>query len=501
MAIPTRRSASAFVALLSAISVYLAGAPTPVAALPDPGMTARPVAQGPLATPPNVVILLIDDFPALGDRVFQRLPNIKATFLDQGVSFENYWANFSLCCPGRATLLTGQRADHTGVTRNLSTLFDPSETLATELQGIGYHTMIFGKYLNQTSKLVSKTPPGWDDVVIKDSGPYFKYPMWINGVREWHGTDPDDYSTDVVANASMPFIDNAPADQPLFMYLAPDATHGGQDEDGLKDSKQPVVAPAYRGDPRCADIPPWDPASYNEADVSDKPAYLRKLPLLTMTDGWPLEKSCEALLSVDDWFGRIVTDLKAQGRYDNTLFILAPDNGMGWGANRILGKVAPETAQMPLYISWPAVNRPTPRSDSTLLSNIDIAPTICDIAGCEMGPFPNGYGVDGQSFAGLIDAPAFRSVPQRDSVIIEGGQSGTAVPPFQGLLTGANNPHGQWLFVKYLGQKAKELYDMSGGPCYSWQVGNPGDPCMMNNVANSKPSLRHELNLELIATW
>src|SRR5664279_2721224 len=91
-----------------------------------------PSAPAPLGKP-NIVVLLIDDFAAMDDRVFERLPNFKSTFLDQGISFTNYWGNFSLCCPGRAALLSGQRDDHNGVMQNKATLFDPRETIATEL--------------------------------------------------------------------------------------------------------------------------------------------------------------------------------------------------------------------------------------------------------------------------------------------------------------------------------------------------------------------------------
>ncbi len=448
---------------------------------------------------PSIVLLLIDDFPAMDNRVFERLPNIKATFLDQGTSFVNYWANFSLCCPGRAALLSGQRDDHNGVMRNSAKLFDPTETIATELQSVGYYTGIIGKYFNGTSALASKTPPGWDYVAIKDEPPYFGYPLWINGQREHHGFRASDYSVDVMADESISFFENAPTDRPLFAYLTPNATHGGYDENHQKDGKQPVAAPRFRGDPRCTGIPNWDPASFNEADVSDKPSYVRKLPLLSYTDGWDLTKACESLLAVDEWLGRDIKILKAEGRYDNTIFILSSDNGMGWGAHRILGKIAPYTAQMPLYVSWPAVSGKSVSEDTTLVSNIDIAPTLCEIAGCTMGPYPDGYGVDGQSFAGLIGGGPDASAPHRDSIIVEG--VGAGVPNFRAIMTGANNPLGQWLFVRYTASGFKELYDMSGGQCVFWQAGDPGDPCMLNNVARKRPGIRKALARELAAGW
>src|SRR5688572_32159605 len=116
-----------------------------------------------------------------------------------------------------------------------------------------------------------------------------------------------------MAGHCLRFVEAAPGDQPLFAMLTPNATHGGWDENGKKDGKLPVVAPRHRGDPRCANAGNWRPASYNEADVSDKPAYIASRPLLGDENGWPLRKACEAMLSVDEWLGATVDALKQQG--------------------------------------------------------------------------------------------------------------------------------------------------------------------------------------------
>jgi arylsulfatase A-like enzyme len=451
---------------------------------------------------PNVVILLIDDYPAMDNRVLERLPNIKELFLDQGVSFTNTWANYSLCCPARASVLTGQRASHHKVLKNDATLFDPTATLATALQNVGYHTLIAGKYFNGTWALADKTPPGWDSVVIKEAGPYYRYRLWLNGVREYHGSTPDDYSTDVVAGHAMAQLRLAPDEKPLFAFLTPNAPHGDGSGDGFTTVGVPLAAPRHQGDPRCADIPPWRPASYNEADVSDKPKYIRQLPLQTNDTGWPLTPVCESLLAVDEWMGQVVDELRTQGRYRNTLFMLVADNGMAWGAHRMVAKTAPHTAQIPMHASWPAmINDST--LDRTLLSNVDIAPTICEIAGCELGPFDNGFGVDGQSFAGLVAPDRFESVPNRDSIILEGGPEGP-VPFYQAIMTGVNHPKGAWFFIRYPGLPSwRELYQLGSESCVGWSVGDAGDPCMLTNQASRyvRLALRRSLSAELTAEW
>jgi hypothetical protein len=194
----------------------------------------------------------------------------------------------------------------------------------------------------------------------------------------------------------------------------------------------------------------------------------------------------------------VLDQLRTDGRYDNTIFMLASDNGMGWGAHRVTGKVAPYTAQMPLYVSWPAVIGPTTSINSTLVSNIDVAPTLCEIAGCAMGPYFNAYGVDGLSFAGLLDPADYSSVPNRDSIVVEG--IGGTIPFFKAIMTGPNHPRGQWLLVKYSNGQ-KELYDVSGGECVFWSVGMPGDPCMLKNLTRLRPNVRKALAAELATEW
>ena len=452
-------------------------------------------------TRPNIIVLMLDDYPAMDDRVLARLPRISSEFLDRSLSFENYWANFSLCCPGRATFLTGQEAHHHGVTKNVATPFDPSSSLATELQDLGYYTNICGKYFNGTRRLADKTPLGWSNTAIKEAGQYYDYPAWINGQREYHGTRIADYSTDVMAAKCRAFLADAPTNNPLFVLLTPNATHGGFDDDHVKSEWFPVPAPRHRGDARCVGIPPWKPANYNELDVTDKPTYMSQSALVEYSNGWPLERVCESLLSVDESFGRIVDVLKAQGRYDDTIFVLTSDNGMGWGAHRWKGKVAPHTARIPLYISWPSVVDAEFTADHTLLSNVDLAPTLCELAGCSMGPFGNGFGVDGMSFAGLINAESYSSVPRRTAILMEGGS--VAVPPFRAIMTSADHPRGTWYFIVYTGGRGRELYDMSSGPCVDWHVGQPGDPCMMRNVAYSADTkaVRRSLRTQLNAMW
>lgn len=467
-----------------------------VAAMPSPATEASEPPQ-----PPNIVWVNLDDTGIAPASLYERLPMIKSLFLEHGVSFVNAWNNFPLCCPGRASQLTGQWAHHTGVIKNDGRLFNPGVTLATELHDQGYYTFITGKYLNGTSLLSDKTPPGWDDVAIADSK-YYRYTIYVNDEARYHGSRTDDYSTDVFAAHSLEFLATAPADKPIFAFLNPYAVHQGADQNGSKVGTLPAPAPRHKGDPACQGVPSSKLANYNEADVSDKPYYIRRQPLRAAT-GWPLQRICETLLSVDEWTAGVVDTLKAQGRFDNTIFILTTDNGRAWGSNRWIKKTAPYAAQIPLFIYWPATMVGNGSENDMLLANVDLAPTLCELAGCVMGPFANGRPVDGQSFAGLLAPDAFSSVPTRDATIHEHLGPASQVPRWKGIMTASNHQLGRWFYVHYFETGEQELYDMSGGPCLHWEVGDGGDPCMMSNKAHKAKfkSIRWALRRQMEAMW
>ena len=460
---------------------------------PPPGWVDDPTRpwiippQGPLhvatTVRPNVVVIMVDDLAEMDQRIWDRLPAIRSLFVDHGVRFTDYYGNDPLCCPGRANFLTGLYTDHHGVYTNNARLFDPSETVATELKAAGYETIIAGKYFNGTAALPQLWPPGWDHASISAGG-YYYYLLFRNGVREYHDNDPNDYSGDVFSNDAVSFLRATPADKPVFAFLTPFGVHAGTDANAHRSSLLPVAANRFIGDPRCADIPPWHPANYDEADVSDKPSYIQLLKLHTVplyADGWPMQPVCEALLSVDDEVARVVAELKAEGRFDDTLFLLTADNGMTFGAHRWDKKYVPYATQLPLYASWAAGRGTAPASSDAWLSNVDLAPTICQLAGCSMGPYPRDVpGQDGHSFLSLLTGTG--PGPARDALYEEHRELGLRVPEWRAIRTTPASPLGLWHYIAY-DDGHRELYDTSGGQCRDWQPGDPGDPCELDNLA------------------
>lgn len=465
---------------------------------------ARPAPQG-TARRPDVVVVMLDDLAQLDDRIWQRMPTIRRVFLEQGVRLSNFHTESPLCCPGRAGYLTGQHTFNHGVSQNDVRLLDPRVTLATELDDRGYWTFLAGKYLNGYGRYQApKVPPGWDRWHALSEGAYYRYKMWNNGnpVPEDRGSAPADYSTDVIRNKALLELGRAPKNRPFFAFLSPYAVHG-------------PTTPARRhlNDPRCASVAPWRPANYNEPFVGDKPQHVQDAPLLPEA-AYDLQATCETLLSVDEMIAAVRARLAQLGRLRDTMFVLAVDNGMNFGAHRLLGKQTPYATHIPAFVSWPGVLGTDGRRISERLQNIDLAPTICELAGCVMGPFPNGQRrADGLSFAKRL--LGLQESLGRDAVIDDMPEANRVTPWYAVTTTHlspladvrcavADEGRCRWQYVEYVTGE-EELYDLSNGPCWTWQRGDSGDPCRLRNLAGDpdyaglKDRLRdrlHELKSE-----
>jgi len=126
---------------------------------------------------PDVIVIVTDDVPAMDDRIWRSLPTIRDLFVRHGVEFTDYAGESPLCCPGRAGFLTGEHTFNHGVTRNDVRLFDPSVSLATALQDVGYRTFLTGKYFNLYPQIAPSIPPGWDGLARR-----------LNQLKDEHGT-------------------------------------------------------------------------------------------------------------------------------------------------------------------------------------------------------------------------------------------------------------------------------------------------------------------------
>ncbi|MCL4235510.1 MAG: sulfatase-like hydrolase/transferase, partial [Deltaproteobacteria bacterium] len=187
---------------------------------------------------PNIVVIMADDLDEkLLDVLIDggHMPNLKEKIIDAGMDFRESYVTNPLCCPSRATFLTGQYTHNNNVkTNNFPfggvTRLDDSSTVATWLQDAGYTTGLVGKYLNGygTETDEDYVPPGWSDwQALTSNSVYWVYKNTVNdnGELVTYGDEEDDYQTDILATRSAEFIEEAPANDPFFLWVTPLAPH------------------------------------------------------------------------------------------------------------------------------------------------------------------------------------------------------------------------------------------------------------------------------------
>jgi arylsulfatase A-like enzyme len=455
---------------------------------------------------PNIVVIVVDDQPALDGRLMSYMPNTMANIVSKGIALTDFHSESPFCCPARAGFFTGQHSHNHGVVLNQASLFKCTMSLATQLRGVGYETDLVGKYFNAYRKIASRgVPAGWDHFAAFGEPAYYNYTLYVDGFARPYSTTVGEYSTDVLSGIAVNDIKHADPNKPLFLWTAPYAEHASL-----------AVAPRYVGAPQCKNVPPWKPPNWNESDVSDKPGYVQANPLITKgPSGQNMRKNCWVGLAVDDMVGAIVDALRETGRLENTILVYSGDNGMNEGEHRLSGKAAPYATNIPFYIAWPAGLGTTPRTISEPLQNIDFAPTICALAGCTIGPFPNGQlKPDGVDFSGLLRGNT--TYLPRDAVLDEmpaqQGKDPTDPPVWYAVRTTAASPLARqgcalasvagcrWHYIEYATGE-HELYDVSDGPYWQWNPSMPGDPAELNNLlAPGSPWANDPANAHIHAT-
>ncbi|XP_075983801.1 N-acetylglucosamine-6-sulfatase-like [Anticarsia gemmatalis] len=332
---------------------------------------------------PNIVLVLTDDQDEILGGMTP-MKNVRRFIGNEGVTFTNSYVSSPICCPSRASLLTGLYVhNHKTVNNSLTggcygdqwrnTL--EKHTFATMLHDTGYETFYAGKYLNEygahSAGGPELVPPGWSEWHgLVGNSVYYNYTISNNGVPT-HSTD--QYLTDVIRDLAVSYIENQTESSPFLMVLAPPAPH------------QPFT-PAPRHEGKFNNVSAVRHPNFNIA-VEDKHWLLRMPPsplpasLLPELDR-AYRSRWEALLAVDELVADVIDTLETRGFMENTYVIYTSDNGYHIGQfSQVYDKRQPYESdiKVPLLIKGPGIKPNTTYSSPVL--NIDIGPTIVQLAG------------------------------------------------------------------------------------------------------------------------
>ena len=444
------------------------------------------------STQPNIIFVLTDD---LDYASAQQMPQLRSLLVEEGASFENAFVDYSVCCPSRATILTGLYTHNHDVTDNVppdggfEKFFSEGleeNTIAVHLQEGDYRTAFFGKYLNgYPADDPTHVPPGWNEWYGKLRGQeLYRYRINENGRLVSYGNRTEDFYTDVLSKQAIDYLKRAALDsRPFFMYVAPTAPHV-------------PATPAERHKGTYAEEQAPHPPSFDEEDVSDKPSWIKEQKRFSKEQVSDIDdkyrERLESMLAVDEMIASLVQELEAAGKLDDTYIFFTSDNGMSLGEHRRRsGKRLPyeELAHVPLFVRGPGLAAGSKIEKLTL--NTDFAPTFADIAGTR-------FRADGRSLLPLFsneESPSWRA-----AVLLEGfpqaegdeegdneggrGSDRTVLSPAYGAIR-----TDSYKYVEY-DNGEKELYDLEADSYELDNVYEGVDPSLLEDLEAKLGALR-----------
>lgn len=326
---------------------------------------------------PNVVVILTDDqrYDTLGctGSPYAKTPSIDR-LAREGALFTRGYVVTSLCCPARATLLTGRYAHETGIHFNTTgaPFLADRAGFPERLQEAGYETAFVGKW--HIVNPGAAPQPGFDHwVSFEGQGRYFDETYVVDG----RGERIEGFSTDVLTDRAIEFVES-PRSRPFCLILSVKNLHG------------PYLPPErHRRKLLRASFPL--PESHGDPDL---PAYVEHARTTARNRFFDQDHGGDAehadyarayhqlVFSIDENVGRLVAALEAQDLLDRTLVVYTSDGGFLWGEHGMYRKRAAwePSIRVPLIARWPAAIPAGTRVEALAL-NVDLAPTILSVAG------------------------------------------------------------------------------------------------------------------------
>jgi len=387
---------------------------------------------------PNIVVVLSDnqrwDFMGCAGHPFVETPNLDR-LAGEGILFSNAFVTTSLCSPSRASFLTGQYAHTHGVQDNLTPWSEENRTFFEHLKQAGYESAFIGKWhmpgplpaLRGVDLFVTFTAQ-------RGQGRYFDCPLVVNGAEK---PSRKPYITEELTDYALDFV-SKPREGPFCLVLSHKAVHHPW-------------------------LPPPDLADLYE---NDEPPFPREVhPLLFLTGGNLFEgligrpaelyrDYARVVTSLDREIGRLLERLDELGIAGDTIVVFASDNGFFWGEHRRGGTGRwpyEESIRIPFIVRAPAVTPDPGRRAEQMILNIDLAPSLLELAGL---PAPDT--MEGQSFVPVLRSP---SSPGRKAWLYEY----FADFPFRVPTTHAVRTE-RYVYIEFEGRRGRELYDIENDP-------------------------------------
>ncbi len=339
---------------------------------------ASPPQGGP---PPNILVLLTDQqsvsaLSAAGNP-YLRTPAMDSLCVE-GVRFAESYCTYPVCSPARSSLLTGRMPHETGVRTNGQSVTTGIPTMGEVFRGAGYQTAWGGKW---------HLPKPFGGVTAFDE--------LIGGNSLGAKMD------EPLASACAEFLAAGPR-QPFLLVASFMNPHDICD-----------WIRAHEGSRSYPDTAGFPPAPANMAIEPDEPEYVQfhrtagydlMSKAVGIASGWKrddvrfyLRSYYRLVEDIDRQIGRVLSALRRSGLSRNTLVVLTSDHGEGMGAHRWAQKAAfwEETVKVPLVFAGAGVARRGVTDARSLVSGLDLLPTICDFAGIAAPSLTRGVSLHG----------------------------------------------------------------------------------------------------------
>lgn len=417
----------------------------------------------------NVILILTDDqrfdtINALGNKDIIT-PNLDK-LVENGTTFTYAYIPggtcAAVCIPSRAMLHTGRILFH--IEEDGSKILDEYELIGETLKRAGYYTFGVGKWHNDIKSYYRSFTDGaeifwggmWDhwNVPVCNFDPTGKYENIINFTYDFFHSNkvmkircdkisPGKHSTDLIGDAVINFINSYDSENPFFIYVAFLAPH-----DPRTMPKQ--FLDLY--DPDKIEIPKNFMGEYL-LDYGIKS--IRDELLASYPRDWEEVKNhiieyYAMITHVDYTIGRILEALKYRNKIENTIIILAGDNGLALGQHGLMGKqsVYEHSVRVPLVFMGPDI--PKGLQIDKFVYLLDIYPTLCELLNIGIPST-----VEGKSFASMFNNS---DIETRSELYLA----------YADLIRGVRNR--KYKLIEYRGYvKATQLFDLENDP---WEINN-----------------------------